>query len=1225
MEHEKISYPEALKYLANKYNVEIVDIQLTPEEKAKADTRENALSINEKATQFYQNYIGNPEIAKYIRDRHITTELIKDFRIGFARNNWNDLITYCNNNGYKESILIDTSLAGMGEKGAYNFFRNRLMLPFMNLTGNVIGFTGRTIDKSDDIKYLNSRDTLLFQKGKVLFGLYQAKKYIVQYNKCYLVEGNIDVLSLHRANVKHTVCGSGTALTVDQIRMITRFTNNITIVYDGDLPGIKASFKNIDLMLAQGVKVRAVMLPDGEDPDSFVSKQKKLETVSRFLINNEVDFINFKYNFYKKEIEADPIREAELITDLLHSISIIPDEVLKNTYKKTCIEKFNIAEKVVNTALLKVKSAKKELKEVENGFVGMEWAIDDIKKQDSTFITYKKETLLSLWDEEHNNSLLVSGVPERSVLQELNSLTHNVCLADNTDSIYNDEFKLNTEISLCKKLFEFGFNVKCTNNAGDHVSFIDNYFSLCSLIIFNVPISNDVNRKNKVIEDAAELFSKADNTTINISTKKYASNLGLKEIDFRKVMKPFMEKRKTKFSFQNEFIDDNEKLHLDPDHLPEWVDREFLNRWQYFPYQNSKGENVRYVFKTMDGGLQTIGNFYMEPLFHVLDQDPRYNKRVVKINNAEQNKSYYLEIQSDNMIEFAQFKKVLFAVGGNVFTKGKATHHEAIIASIANRFPICEELKIFGQQQEGFWAFANAIYADGELNYMDDLGLVKFKEMMFYSPAFSKIYSGNRQDNDKYENDRFFIYRECNKTTFEEWAGLMNDVYKLNDNGKWATLNAIMCAFRSVIFPIDRLFTSLFIYGPTESGKSQIAISIRSLYLKPDAPLFNLNSGTDAAFFTIFERNRDVPILCEEYNDMQISDIKFQGLKAAVYDGEGKQKRKDATSKDLDISKINGVPVILGQEMPERDDGSLGNRTVSLHVPQKTDWSDDEMILFRKLKDKEKEGLSNILLDILKQRSIVSSNFTRIQRQVFSQLKEDLKSSGVFYQTRVLNTISLFAAVCKLWEMHVPTLKLPFTYDQFYAIARAKLISQSEMISNTNRVSVFFDTIELLLNKDHGIKLGKEFKIEILRNIVIQKNRNETETIDLKSDVKIAFFRLNILHPMYCDIRKTESLKINNLMTYLKDHPAYIGHIKSTRFTWYELEKKFDTVSGRVWDAQKEISMNTSAIAFNYKLLGIDLERQSQNDYSNTFDKIAEPQVGKSQTSIDYSKDDTPF
>jgi len=354
-----------------------------------------------------------------------------------------------------------------------------------------------------------------------------------------------------------------------------------------------------------------------------------------------------------------------------------------------------------------------------------------------------------------------------------------------------------------------------------------------------------------------------------------------------------------------------------------------------------------------------------------------------------------------------------------------------------------------------------------------------------------------------------------------------------------------------------------------------------------EAPMFNLNSGTDAAFFTMLERYRDAPVIMEEYNDMYISDAKFQGLKAAVYDGEGKTKRKDATSKDLDTSKVNAVPIVLGQESPERDDGSLGNRAVMLQVKKVEFWTDDENDNFQRLKKLEKQGLTNLLIDILKQREIVRTMFVKKLRLVHKQFRDDLKSTGEYFDTRVLNTISLFAAMVKLIEEEVTTFHLPFKYAEFYPIARKKLVDQSGSIQQTNRLSVFLDTM-LMLSEDTGprrIVNGKDYKIETHDCITVGRGKDEEVKTFNGYPTKLLFLRIDMIHPKYkAQVGDKEHLKMNNLMTYIKDHPAYVGQIKTTTFRWKN-ETRTDNGNGTVMSIMTEEIKRTSATVMNYDMM----------------------------------------
>ena len=1200
MEHEQLSYPAALRYLAKKYNI-IVDETESKEEKEKNDKRASLKDVLKFAANYFNSQTINPAVSAYFEERKILQESIEEFKLGYSLPEWNTLEKAAQENGYSKEILLLAGLLKKGEKNIYDYFRNRITFPFYDITGNIIGFTGRDISwipKSESAKYLNSPDSEVFNKGNVLYGLFQAKKHIVSADNAYLLEGNVDVIRFHEKNIRNTVAGSGTAFTKSQAQLIKRFTDNVTIVYDGDKAGIKATFRNIDILFENGLNVNAVMLPIGEDPDSFGLKYSPKE-LKEYLEKNEKDFITLKFELLKEDDDSATALE-KIAKEILHTISLIPDDITRNIFRKQCISKFKFSEKIVDDFFktLKKKTVEKSVseKEISNGWIGLDFATQSIKDKDECHITLQQEKFIEMISDDDENTICHIGNIENLHIQELNKITQNIVIVD---QIKIDDLENNTKImQLGKMLFKNRMNVRVLwiddNEKERYESFLDSYVLLSTGYIA-VSQGDDLVRKNQ-IEKTAELLSFADNTRVNISTAWIAKEFGIKESAFTKILKPFLEKRNTKVKMQTEgLVSEGETLQFDPDRLPPYVDQEKFRRYGYFAAQNSKGTKVAYVFRTDANGLMTIGNFYMEPLFHVYHSDPIKNKRIVQINNGEQNKQFFMELTSDSMVDFNLFKKCLWREGGNVFSKGKPMHFEMILASLANKFPLCNELNEFGQQHEGFFAFTNAIFSEGEIKYTDEFGLVSHNEQIYYSPAFSKIYSGQRKSDDKYEQDRFFVFKENKDTDFATWASLMDNVYKANDNGKWALVMAILSAFRSVIYPIDRLFTSLFFTGPTESGKTQIAVSIRALFMTPEAPLFNLNSGTDAAFFATLERYRDIPIVFEEYNDYQITDIKFQGLKAAVYDGEGKQKRKDATSKDLDISKVNGVPILLGQERPERDDGSLANRCVLKQVSKKPDWSEEEVSLFQDLKKREKKGLSNILIEILRIRPIIAEHFAKHQRITFKELKNAFREKGITIENRVTNTVSLFTSLVKVLEIYAPHLKLPFTYDEFFKLAQEQIIEQSEQILSTNRLSGFFESLEILMLREKIIS-GRDYKIEASGSFVtIMKDSKETFNKDIAIGTKLLYLRINNIHAYYQDLKRNEALKIGNLMTYIKDHPAYIGHIKSTRFDWIEFKEDTNPDLSYAKKIPMKASANTSAVAFDYEILkssvNIDLEK----------------------------------
>lgn len=340
MEHENMSYVDALKYLARKYHIEIVEHDLTPEQKEKNDDRESMMVTNSYAHDFFKRELSSGSEGRavglsYFRERGFTDAIIDKFSLGFCPSSGDAFSSAALTEGYKEDFLIRTGLTIKKETGGYyDRFCGRVMFPVYSLSGRVIAFGGRTLRTDKKVaKYLNSPESEIYHKGSSLYGLFQAKKSIVENNYCILVEGYTDVLSMFQSGVENVVASSGTALTVDQIKLIARFTKNVTVIYDGDSAGIKASMRGIDMILAEGLNVRVVLLPEGEDPDSFARGRSSSE-LADYILNSEVDFITFKTNLLLNEVKGDPIGRASIITDIVNSISVIPDEIVRYQFVK---------------------------------------------------------------------------------------------------------------------------------------------------------------------------------------------------------------------------------------------------------------------------------------------------------------------------------------------------------------------------------------------------------------------------------------------------------------------------------------------------------------------------------------------------------------------------------------------------------------------------------------------------------------------------------------------------------------------------------------------------------------------------------------------------------------------------------------------------------------------------------------------------------------------------
>lgn len=363
MEHEHLTYPEALKYLAKKYHIEVVEKELTQEELEKQNERESLLVVSAYASrQFTENLFNTDEgIAvglTYFRERGFRQDTLKKFEVGYSFEKRDAFSKKAIEDGYKADFLVKTGLSIQHEDRYFDRFSGRVMFPIHSLSGQILGFGGRVLrTDAKTAKYLNSPESEIYHKSRILYGMYQARKTITHDDKCYMVEGYTDVMSLHEAGVTNVVASSGTSLTQEQVRLVKRFTLNLTILYDGDAAGIKASLRGIDIVLEEGMNVKIVLLPDGEDPDSY-SKKVSNEEFLKYLSENETDFIRFKTKLLLEDAGNDPVKKAELIRDVVKSIAVIPDAITRTIYIKECSTVLEVAEAVIYNEVNKLRRQK---------------------------------------------------------------------------------------------------------------------------------------------------------------------------------------------------------------------------------------------------------------------------------------------------------------------------------------------------------------------------------------------------------------------------------------------------------------------------------------------------------------------------------------------------------------------------------------------------------------------------------------------------------------------------------------------------------------------------------------------------------------------------------------------------------------------------------------------------------------------------------------------------
>lgn len=458
MEMEQFSYPEALKWLADRYNIELPEEKpLTQEEQEALTERESLQIINDYARDFFVKSINETDEGKaiglsYFVERGFRKDIIEKFQLGYCPRNETSLTETALKEGYKQEYLEKLGLTKTKDDRKFDFFSGRVMFPIHSVSGKVLGFGGRTLQtNSKTAKYFNSPESILYNKSKILYGIYFAKSEIIKHDNCYLVEGYTDVISLAQAGVENVVASSGTALTKDQIKLIQRYTQNITVLYDGDAAGIKASFRGIDLILEAGMNVKVLLFPDGEDPDSYAKKVGSDE-LQKYIDDNEKDFVNFKTQVLLESTGDDPIKRANLIKEIVSSIALIPDSITRSIYIKETAEQFQMKEQTLVNELNKIRR--------KNTSGGKSSYPEDTVEIDTTPVSQKDENseIRDFYDQELDliRILLLYGSRALEIEQKQKNKDSEIIEVSVSELICHELNRddLDFDIPLFKKIFE---------------------------------------------------------------------------------------------------------------------------------------------------------------------------------------------------------------------------------------------------------------------------------------------------------------------------------------------------------------------------------------------------------------------------------------------------------------------------------------------------------------------------------------------------------------------------------------------------------------------------------------------------------------------------------------------------------------------------------------------------------------------------------------------------
>ena len=524
MEHEHYSYPEAIKFLAKKYNIEIEETVRSDQEKEQMNERESMFLVSNFAKEYFHDILLNSTQGKaiglsYFKERGFSDDSIKKFDLGYCLDNWDSFTNEALKKGYDIKYLASTGVTIVRENKQFDRFKGRVMFPIHSMSGRILGFGGRTLSSDKKTaKYVNSPESDIYHKSKILYGIYQAKKEIAKQDNCYLVEGYTDVISFYQSGIENVVASSGTALTSDQIRLVHRLTKNITVLFDGDAAGIRASLRGIDLILEQGMNVRVVTFPDGDDPDSFAKKHSEA-SLREYLEESSQDFINFKVSLLMKDANNDPVKKAGLIRDIVTSISKIPDSIQREVYVQECSRIMEISERVLFSELAQLISKntqdfKKNQQKEKQSFEVVKKQTEQLKEVNSLFILEREiiRILLLFGNQETDFVDFIEVEDEDGVIHLEKEKYTNQVSKELYLNLQDDEIEFSNEIF--KNIY---YEMIHQLNQVDKIemeSFINHSNPDISSIVTSILMDDekytlsDWNRKNIFVTESVEVLSK---------------------------------------------------------------------------------------------------------------------------------------------------------------------------------------------------------------------------------------------------------------------------------------------------------------------------------------------------------------------------------------------------------------------------------------------------------------------------------------------------------------------------------------------------------------------------------------------------------------------------------------------------------------------------------------------------------------------------------------------
>lgn len=1096
MSTEKCGFIEAVEVLANDNGLLLDKAKLSKEEKVRVAKKEEFYNLATATQKQFSRQLFHLDTnfwaIKHLRDRNYTEDTFIEWQLGYAGNGGN--ISHM----AKEKALLgpakEIGIVGESKDNrSYDSFRDRIIFPIHNHKGTVVGFGGRRQNGDDQksAKYLNSKESDIYYKKQILYGLHLAKHAIRKKNHAVLVEGYTDVITMHKYGADTTIATCGTAFTPEQAKLLKQFCKTVYVMRDGDAAGVMATEKDLKILLSHGFHVHVYMLPEKQDPDTFAPKHDNIENE---VLNHSQDALIWKFKRIAESFVSEYyLKKVDEINNALELDTIPLREELKSDAE-------------INTIIAQTKQ------EVRKHNVDVNTLIEELENQ--------AEKDVDVLDSESETYKQDSSKIKKNL---------SIAIADEKETLRNAKKEADTKR---KELETWNKQIKeqikeIVNQAKDQLK------GLTKIDSYNLEKGQN--------EACDLLFSIKTEVTREFYTKQAADILKIKETNLKRQIAA---KLKRALDQKNQQKPTAKKLGLPEGCTNEHVDFFLENR--FLEYKN------QYYFQNKD--VVDVGsNMILKPLYHINGKEE--NKRLCEVENIYGHRQLIdfdsESFVSLNELKRELIRRGNFMFTGVGVTEFELLT-QRVMSGFEEAKPLINlgqsEKGFFAfangiVKPNGEFEKANkygVIHVPTEEEEQDkdeDLKAYSNNSEYYYTPAFSIIHRYNQKGDDPYESDRTFVYKKS-PITLDQWQNYMIDVF--GNKGKMAIMFAFGALFRDLFLHNYSYFPLLGCFGQKGTGKSGIGEALQNFFSYGQKPL-DLTQATPVAFSRKVSRVRNGLVFLDEAKEN--NDTRLLSGIMGGWNGIGREKgtlKKGATETDI----VNSALVYCGQYLLSYQDNGLAERTISMLFPEKQ-FTEEEKKKYNEFLQHSKKGLSSLLLDIIKHRTYVKENINSVYEATSRDLKKSFNYQGI--KERILQNHLVLLTTYKLLEDKI---SFPFSYKEIKKICIASIQQNSENIQDSDTTSQFWKCIQRLYEKGF-IKEGNELALDEKPSIKILKNSKDVSEWHNKNRVQLLYLRMNSVHTEYakmCREINTDALGESTLRSYLKDKPYFIGAMKSRRF-----------------------------------------------------------------------------